>query len=65
MDRIIDDVSVLAIEDCLVSKLPLLFTPSMILDLDEGEVTSLAGESENTAAERTKIAEKLKILEFG
>ncbi|KAH7324698.1 P-loop containing nucleoside triphosphate hydrolase protein [Stachybotrys elegans] len=63
--RFIDDVSNIAIEGCLISKLPDLLTPNMIFDLDLEEVERLVGESPETAKERSQVREKLSILQDG
>jgi hypothetical protein len=65
MKRFVDDFSVLAIEQCLVEKLPNLFMPQMVYDLTDEDVTSLAGESESATAERQRINDKFRILTAG
>lgn len=64
-DRFIDDISVNAIEGCLISKLPLLITSNWVLELNEADTKALVGESEETALTRTKLDEKLGLLQKG
>ena len=61
----IDAVSVLAVEQCLVGKLPSLFQAELILDLEDGEITRLAQESAVAASKRVQCKEKLAVLEAG
>ncbi|KAF1850557.1 dynamin family protein [Cucurbitaria berberidis CBS 394.84] len=65
LKKIIDDFSVLAVETCLVQKLPTLFCPADIIDIDDTTVSALASEDEESSAERAQCDEKLKILEDG
>ena len=65
MNRFIDDVSVLAIEDCLIGKLPSLFTSSNVAEMSDEELNFLAGETEESSAERGRLELKLGILEKG
>ncbi|KAF2703656.1 hypothetical protein K504DRAFT_443514 [Pleomassaria siparia CBS 279.74] len=65
LKNFVDDFSILAIEHCLIQKLPSLFTPETVHDLDEDEVNRLAGESKETTEERIKCTEKLAILDGG
>ncbi|KAI9658658.1 MAG: hypothetical protein M1821_002218 [Bathelium mastoideum] len=65
LKNFVDDVSVLAIENCLIQKLPTLFSSEMMYDMSEDEINRLAAESEATATERRRYTEKLAILEAG
>ncbi|CAK7274263.1 hypothetical protein SEPCBS57363_006074 [Sporothrix epigloea] len=59
----IDNVSVLVVEQCLVSKLPSLFTPDTIYSFSDKEIARLAGEDEHATAERSRLMEKRKCLQ--
>lgn len=65
IDRFIDDISVIAVEICLIKKLPLLLTPNRVLELGAAEIKLLVGESEETAIDRKKLNEKLGLLQKG
>ncbi|KAJ0107643.1 P-loop containing nucleoside triphosphate hydrolase protein [Diaporthe amygdali] len=65
VSRFIDDVSILAIEDCLISKLSTLFRSSNILKMSDQEVSHLAGETQESSLERRRLEEKRNILKTG
>ena len=58
-----DDISVLAVENCIIRELPTLFEPQMVYDLTNDDVLRLATESEQTRVEREQCAEKVSALE--
>jgi hypothetical protein len=65
VSRFIDDVSILAIEDCLVSKLPTLFRSSNVLEMSRKDISRLAGETQESSLERKRLEAKRGILETG
>lgn len=65
MNRFIDDVSVLAIEDCLIGKVAKLFRSSQFLEMSPDDVSRLAGETEESSVERKHLIQKRKILDTG
>ncbi|KAI0543522.1 P-loop containing nucleoside triphosphate hydrolase protein [Xylaria curta] len=65
LEKIIDDVSVLAVERCLIQKLPDLLAADIICHLTDGEVQSIASESNASTTKRALITEKLTVLKEG
>ncbi|KAH8586079.1 P-loop containing nucleoside triphosphate hydrolase protein [Bisporella sp. PMI_857] len=65
INRFIDDVSVLAIEDYLVGKVPELLKPSRVLKMSPEDISRLAGETTESSVERKHLVEKHKILDAG
>jgi hypothetical protein len=65
VSRFIDDVSVLAIEDCLISKLPKLLRSSNVLEMDPEVISRLVGETAESSRERERLVTKQGILETG
>lgn len=63
MKTMVDDFSVLAIEKCLVKRLPDLLSPETIVGLDDATISSIAAETEESRIERSRATEKLKVLE--
>jgi hypothetical protein len=63
--RFVDDVSTLAIEDCLISKLPTLFRSSNVLDMSSEDIARLAGETPASVIERNRLQTKRRTLEAG
>ena len=58
-------MSVLAIEDRLISKLSTLFRSSKISEMDTEAISRLAGETPESSLERQRLEEKRRILEAG
>ncbi|KAI0832151.1 P-loop containing nucleoside triphosphate hydrolase protein [Hypoxylon sp. FL0890] len=65
LKQVVDDFSKLAIEACLISKLPCLFTPEIVFGLNDDVVTRIAAESWETADERKFLTDKMEILSSG
>ncbi len=63
MKTMVDDFSVLAIEKCLVRRLPDLLSPETIVGLDDATISNIAAETEESRLERSRATEKLKVLE--
>lgn len=58
-----DVFSELAIEQCLLQKLPEMFTPEVVFALEPDEIESIAAESQESRVERSRATEKLKVLD--
>ncbi|SPO02545.1 related to Mx2 protein (GTPase protein) [Cephalotrichum gorgonifer] len=65
VSRFIDDMGVLAIEDCLISKLSTLFRSTNVLNMSKEERSYLAGETAESSLERKRLEAKRGILEEG
>ncbi|KAI0122418.1 P-loop containing nucleoside triphosphate hydrolase protein [Daldinia grandis] len=65
LKRIVDDFSNLAIEACLISKLPELFTPELVFELSDDIVSRIAAESWETVDERKFLTDKMEVLSGG
>ncbi|KAK6864630.1 hypothetical protein PG990_005928 [Apiospora arundinis] len=65
LKRIVDDVANLAVENCLISKLPGLFTPETVAELSDEDIGLLAAESQETMDERKALLAKLDVLSKG
>ena len=62
MKNLIDDVSKLGFESCLMKKLPQVLTARTVNDLDDKVVMSIAGETEASQIERKRLVEKQNVL---
>ncbi len=65
LKKVVDDVSVLVVEHCLIKKLPLLFDPVKVNGLEDQTVRRMAAEHEGTVEERKQLHGKVKALEQG
>ncbi|KAK4243153.1 hypothetical protein C7999DRAFT_44970 [Corynascus novoguineensis] len=59
---LVDDVSNLAIERCLLQKLPSILTPEIVYDFTDDEVQRIVEESIESAIERARAPKKLGML---
>ncbi|KAH9879277.1 hypothetical protein J1614_002716 [Plenodomus biglobosus] len=60
-----NNVAILAIENCLMKDLASIFSPSLILGLDDDHVQAIAAESDDIRERRSELTEKLEALESG
>lgn len=59
---LVDDLSILAVEKCLLQELPHLFSPKTVISLDDLTTTDIAAETEESQAERARANDKMKVL---
>ncbi|QVM09978.1 hypothetical protein D8B26_004642 [Coccidioides posadasii str. Silveira] len=62
MKTVVDNFAVLAIEQCILKKLPLIFNPEVITNLDDKTLEAIAAETTESKVERSHALEKLKFL---
>lgn len=60
-----ENVVNLAVESCLISDLPTIMTPSMVIRMDEERLKELVSESEDVRLERNALQQEVKILREG
>lgn len=58
-----DNFSKLAIEDCLISQMPRLFSPDAITTLDDNVITEITMETESAAWERAQNDDRLELCD--
>ena len=63
LKKFIDDISVNAVETCLIQCLPDVFSPDVVWNLTDEEVELLGSENDTTVTERAELTHKLKTLE--
>ncbi|WEW59424.1 hypothetical protein PRK78_004896 [Emydomyces testavorans] len=65
MKMVVDNFAVLAIERCILEKLPNIFTPEVVLNLNEKTLQNIAAETEESKIERSRNLAKLESLRSG
>jgi hypothetical protein len=61
----INNIAVLAVENCLIKNLPAIFSPTLTADMDDEQLRAIASESEEIRSERASLEQKLSVLESG
>lgn len=59
----VDDFATLAVEKCLMERLPGVLSPNTVTSLDDATVTQIAAETKESRLERSRATQKLKVLE--
>ncbi|CAG8950637.1 hypothetical protein HYFRA_00002846 [Hymenoscyphus fraxineus] len=65
LKKFVDDVSVNAVETCLIQRLPEVFSPGIIWELSDEDIELLGSEDDRTVNQRAELKKKLDILEKG
>ena len=65
MKVIVDKLSVLGIEHCLLDGLPDMLSPDTVMKLDDASTRNIAAETEDSQIERARAIKELKGLEAG
>jgi hypothetical protein len=65
LKRFIDDIAIEVIEAKLISPLGSIFTPVAVSTMSADLVTSMAGESEESRAQREQLTKQLDVLTKG
>jgi hypothetical protein len=60
---VIDDFSIHAVEECLLNKIPGIFTPEIVISLEDAIIEDIAAETEESKVERSNTVNKKQILE--
>ncbi len=63
LKTVIDSVSTLAVERCLLQKLPGLLNPEVVCELPDDIVLCIAAKGPESVAKREQATEKLAVLE--
>jgi hypothetical protein len=62
LKNVVDAFTMYAVEECLLSRMSTIFTPESVYTLDDKTITRIAGESEQSIAERESLSKKLTVL---
>ena len=65
MKVMVDNFGVLGIERCILDGLSDIFSPDMVMRLDDSLIRNIAAETEESQIERARTIKKLKSLEAG
>lgn len=63
LKTVTDSVSTLAVERCLLQKLPGILNPGVVCELPDDIVSRIAAEGPESVAKREQATEKLAVLE--
>lgn len=58
-------ISTVVIEECVLQRLPSLFSTDSVFDMDDPLIISVAAESPESAIQRKRLTEKMKTLGNG
>jgi hypothetical protein len=61
----INNIAVLAIENCLIKDLAGTFSPTLTANMDDEQLHAIAAESEGVRYERSSLQKKLQVLQSG
>lgn len=61
----INNIAVLAIENCLIKDLSAIFSPTLTANMDDEQLYAIAAESKEVRYERSSLKQKLAVLESG
>jgi transcriptional regulator of NAD metabolism len=61
----INNIAVLAIENCLIKDLSAIFSPTLAANMDDEQLQAIAGECEEVRCEREDLRKKLEVLQSG
>ncbi|KAK2846368.1 hypothetical protein FQN49_005790 [Arthroderma sp. PD_2] len=65
LKTMVDNFSILAVEACLMNRLPGLFSPETACSLNDSDIQRIAAESQRSAEERVRLTEALSVLDTG